>query len=122
MHLLGGAEQRTDSVLRPNNAQRPKQYIKPEKSTFAETRLKITSVITRVHVSICTQGSKLQCPVNCRESLNYFKKPAEKVCNAACRPTAVKKLAILSAYARPVIMLVIFLQGCRASLHRICRL
>jgi glutamate/tyrosine decarboxylase-like PLP-dependent enzyme len=34
------------------------------------TRLKITSVLTRVHVSLCSQGSKSQCLVNCGESLN----------------------------------------------------
>jgi hypothetical protein len=37
--------------------------------TNVETRLKITSVLTRVHVSICTQGSKSQYLVNCGENL-----------------------------------------------------
>jgi hypothetical protein len=67
------------------------------------TRLKITSVLTRVHVSICTQGSKSHCICldNCGESLNEAAglRPV-KVCNAVCRPTAVKKLAILPDYGR----------------------
>jgi hypothetical protein len=39
---------------------------------------------------------------------------AGKACNK-CRPTAVRKLAILSAYGR--LLRLIFLQGCRARLH-----
>jgi hypothetical protein len=35
-----------------------------------KTRLKITSVRNRVHISICTQGSKSQCLDNCGKSLN----------------------------------------------------
>jgi hypothetical protein len=59
-----------------------------------KTRLKITSVLTRVHVSICTQ----------------YKAQNR---NAACRPTAVRK-ACNSAGLQPVIKT--FLQGFRARL------
>jgi hypothetical protein len=51
------------------------------------TRLKITSVLTRVQkaISICTLGSKSQ--LQGKHAKN-------------CRPTAVRKLAILPAYGR----------------------
>jgi hypothetical protein len=73
-------------------------------------RLKITSVLTRVHKAllISTQGSKSQCLVNCGENMQWTAEVKE--CNAAFWPTAVQKLGI-------VIKLVIFLQGCRARLH-----
>jgi hypothetical protein len=56
---------------------------------------------------------------NCGVSLNLTAGlRALKVCKAACRPTAVKKLTILPSppTLRPVITLVIFLQGCRERL------
>jgi hypothetical protein len=82
-------------------------------ATWVKTRLKITSVLTRAHVSNCTQGSKC---CYCRK--DGTKLPA-KVWNAACRPPAVKKLAILPAYGR-LLSLQCFCkaagQGCRARL------
>jgi hypothetical protein len=62
---------------------------------FRLTRLKINSVLTRVHVSICTQGSKthVHCLVYCGKAKKY-------AMLHACRPKAVKKLAILPAYGR----------------------
>jgi hypothetical protein len=79
-----------------------------------KTRLKITSVLTRVHVSICTQLLRLKLAMSCQ----LRGKRELKVSNAACRPTAVKKLAILPAYGR--LLNLIFHkaagQGCRARL------
>jgi hypothetical protein len=52
---------------------------------FQKTRVKITSVLTRVHVSICTQGSKSQCIclVNCGEILNQT--AGNSACNISAR-------------------------------------
>jgi hypothetical protein len=56
-----------------------------------KTRLKISLVLTRVQkaISIGTQGSKSQC---------LFYLQGKLAIN--CRPTAVRKLAILPAYGR----------------------
>jgi hypothetical protein len=63
-----------------------------------KTRLLITLVLTRVHASICTQGSK--CLVNCGEKLQLNYRAAYGV--------AVKKLVILHAmvqYAESMVKL-----------------
>jgi hypothetical protein len=70
-----------------------------------KTRLKITLVLTRVHVLICTQGSKC---CYCRKDVT--KLPA-KVWNAVGRP--LKSLQFCRPKLRLVIKLAMFLQGCR---------
>jgi hypothetical protein len=72
-----------------------------------KTRLKITSVLTRVQkaISICTPGSKSQCNVLLI---------AGKACNKL--PAYGRKKACIPAGLWPVFKTVIYLQGCRARL------
>jgi hypothetical protein len=70
-----------------------------KRALLRNTRLKITSFLTRVHISICTQGSK--CLINCGESLNNGHK---KACNYAagqgCRARLLGKAAGQDSQAR----------------------